>query len=95
MSARRRWLVCYDIADQRRLRRVARACSGYGERLQFSVFACPLDRAMLARLQGELIPLINHAEDQILFALLDSGEPSAMMLTIGRPAPERERLTII
>lgn len=95
MSARRRWLVCYDIADPQRLRRVARVCSAYGERWQLSVFACSLDRALLARLQAELLPVMNQAEDQVLFALLDSGDPSDTMFTIGRPPPRRERVTIV
>jgi CRISPR-associated protein Cas2 len=88
-------LVCYDIADPKRLRQVARTCSEFGERLQLSVFACPLDRALLARLKAELLPLIKHDEDQILFARLDSGDPNEQVETIGIPAPERERVTIV
>ncbi|MDR0535374.1 MAG: CRISPR-associated endonuclease Cas2, partial [Puniceicoccales bacterium] len=36
-SPRRRYLVCYDIANPKRLRRVARLLEGFGTRLQYSV----------------------------------------------------------
>ena len=32
------WLVCYDVHDPKRMRKVAKLCEGYGERLQYSVF---------------------------------------------------------
>ncbi len=50
--ARIRYLVSYDICDPKRLRRVARALEGFGVRLQYSVFECPLDDMRLAMLQG-------------------------------------------
>lgn len=51
----RKWhLVAYDVRDERRLRRVARILSGYGERLQYSVFRCRLNSVELERLLWEL-----------------------------------------
>ena len=35
--ARRRYLVAYDIREDRRLRNVASCMEGYGERIQYSV----------------------------------------------------------
>lgn len=43
MSARIRYLVSYDICQPKRLRQVARVLEGFGVRLQYSVFECPLD----------------------------------------------------
>jgi CRISPR-associated protein Cas2 len=40
--ARRRYLVAYDIRDDRRLRQIASCMEGYGERIQYSVFVCDL-----------------------------------------------------
>lgn len=55
---RRFYLVCYDIADRRRLARVARLMEGYGERVQESVFECLLDegrfRALIREVEREL-----------------------------------------
>ena len=65
-------LVTYDIAtltkaDQRRLRKVARACEGYGVRVQKSVFECRLSDVQLARLRVELGDIIDHARDSVVF----------------------------
>ena len=58
-------LVAYDVntvsaAGRRRLRRVARACLDYGQRVQNSVFECEVDpsqwTALRARLIGEIAP---------------------------------------
>ena len=43
-------LVTYDIADPRRLRRVAKVSEGFGRRVQKSVFECELDERGLNRL---------------------------------------------
>ena len=42
MNDERLYIVTYDIADQRRWRRVFKAMQGYGEWLQLSVFQCRL-----------------------------------------------------
>jgi CRISPR-associated protein Cas2 len=47
-------LVCYDVCDSRRLRRVAKLLEGYGQRVQESVFECHLDVACLSRMRDEL-----------------------------------------
>ena len=61
-----RYLVSYDICDPKRLRRVARTMEGFGVRLQYSVFECPLDSLRLEKLKAELHPLLNHDEDQVI-----------------------------
>ena len=45
--SRLRYLVSYDICDPKRLRKVARSLEGFGVRLQYSVFECPLDEMRL------------------------------------------------
>ena len=39
---RHRFLVCYDVADPRRLARTYRKMNGFGEPAQYSVFICDL-----------------------------------------------------
>jgi CRISPR-associated protein Cas2 len=63
MNDRRFWVICYDIADKRRLRRVARAMERYGMRAQKSVFECWLNNAQLAVLKQEVQKLLNTKED--------------------------------
>lgn len=68
--SRIRYLVSYDISNPKRLRRVARTMEGFGSRLQYSVFECPLDDMRLALLKAELQPLLKHDEDQVFFVSL-------------------------
>lgn len=65
-------LVTYDVntetpAGRRRLRRVARACLDYGQRVQFSVFECEVDPAQWAMLRARLIGEIDPARDSLRF----------------------------
>ena len=76
--SRIRYLVSYDISDPKRLRKVARSLEGFGVRLQYSVFECPLDDMRLAKLKAELQDLVNHDEDQVLFVALGSAERTAL-----------------
>jgi CRISPR-associated protein Cas2 len=65
-------LITYDVstitpADRRRLRRVARACLDYGQRVQNSVFECEVDPAQWVALRARLIAEILPAEDSLRF----------------------------
>ena len=95
--ARRRYIVSYDIADPRRLRKVARIVEGFGTRIQYSVFECPLDNLRLEKLKARLKDALNRDADQILF--IDLGETAAStglrIESIGLPYLVRSRLTIV
>jgi CRISPR-associated protein Cas2 len=69
-------LVSYDVANsnngQRRLRRVAKACLDYGQRVQYSVFECNIDPAQWAKLKQRLIDEIDPATDSLRFYFLGS-----------------------
>lgn len=65
-------LITYDVstttpAGRRRLRRVARACLDYGQRVQNSVFECEVDPAQWVTLRGRLVAEIFPAEDSLRF----------------------------
>jgi len=70
-------LVSYDVATssdggQRRLRRIAKTCLDYGQRVQFSVFECIVDPAQWTVLRKRLIDEIDPTEDSLRFYLLGS-----------------------
>lgn len=70
-------VVSYDVANvdgagARRLRRVARACLDYGQRVQYSVFECIVDPAQWALLRQRLIDEIDLKEDSLRFYYLGS-----------------------
>jgi CRISPR-associated protein Cas2 len=78
------WLICYDIADPTRLRRVACACEDYGTRKQLSVFLMRLAPVQLEKLRGRLLEIIHHSEDQVLIVPL-CGKCVGGIQTLGRP----------
>ncbi len=65
-------LVTYDVstldqAGRRRLRRVAKACQDFGQRVQYSVFECEVDPAQWANLRQRLINEIDNGTDSLRF----------------------------
>jgi CRISPR-associated protein Cas2 len=70
-------LVSYDVATttakgKRRLRRVAKACLDFGQRVQNSVFECEVDPAAWTRLKLRLLDEIDETEDSLRFYFLGS-----------------------
>jgi CRISPR-associated protein Cas2 len=61
------YLVCYDISDPKRLRKVATICEDFGRRYQFSVFICRLSATDFVRLRTRLYDAIELSKDQVLF----------------------------
>ncbi|MFH1155292.1 MAG: CRISPR-associated endonuclease Cas2 [Pseudomonadota bacterium] len=69
-------LISYDVAiehnGQKRLRRVAKACQNYGQRVQYSVFECIVNPAQWALLRQKLIDEIEPEFDSLRFYFLGS-----------------------
>jgi len=68
-------LITYDVntetsAGRKRLRKVAKVCVNYGQRVQNSVFECIADAAQLLMIKDKLINLIDPSEDSLRFYVL-------------------------
>lgn len=59
-----------DVAGKKRLRRVAKECVNYGQRVQNSVFECILDASQLLLLKSRLVSMIDNKEDSLRFYYL-------------------------
>lgn len=68
--ARSRYLIAYDIREPGRLRRVCKLMEAHGERLQYSVFICDLDRSELVHLRREAESRMNLAADSVVIVNL-------------------------
>lgn len=81
------YIVSYDIANEKRLKRVFKAMRDYGDHLQFSVFECQFTPSDLARCRQELSDLIHHDEDQVLFICLgpSEGRGDRVITALGKP----------
>jgi CRISPR-associated protein Cas2 len=84
---RNTYLICYDIADDKRRDRAFRVCKNHGMHLQFSVFECDLNGSELAGLQRELGDVISMDEDQVLFVSLGpaEGRGERVIASLGKP----------
>lgn len=79
------YIVTYDIADPKRLRRVFRLLRGYGEWVQLSVFQCRLTPVRRIRLESELKSEIFRDEDHVLiFRLGPAGRSEQNVSSLGR-----------
>jgi CRISPR-associated protein Cas2 len=58
-------LLCYDIREPRRLRRVYRRARRVGLPLQYSVFYLELNKTRLDRLLAEISDVIDHSVDDV------------------------------
>lgn len=88
-------LVTYDVntrdaEGRRRLRRVAKACQDYGQRVQNSVFECEVDPALWARLRAGLIAEIDASKDSLRFYRLGASGKRRVEHVGAKPAPDLE-----
>lgn len=81
-------LVTYDVdtvseKGQKRLRRVARVCQDYGQRVQNSVFECEVTEAQYATLKERLRTEMDEKFDSIRFYHLNRNKMHSIE-TLGR-----------
>lgn len=68
-------LVSYDVstvdaADRKRLRKVAKECVNYGQRVQNSVFEVDVDYGTFLKLKDRLMKIIDEEQDSLRFYYL-------------------------
>jgi len=95
--SRHRFLLTYDIADDRRRAKVHRALLDVGDWVQYSVFIADLSERELIQARVKLRERINHDADQVLFIDLGPAEvdPLDRISALGRPYRIAERAHIV
>lgn len=88
-------LVSYDVKTEdaegrRRLRRIAKACQDFGQRVQFSVFECIVDPAQWTKLRARLLKEMKAEEDSLRFYFLGSNWQSRVEHVGAKPALDLE-----
>lgn len=81
--ARRRYLVAYDIRDDRRLRGIAGCMEGYGTRIQYSVFVCDLSAQEKILMRGDIEALMKASEDSVMVIDLGYATDTSRFLFLG------------
>lgn len=93
-------VVTYDVATttptgRRRLRRVAKICEGYGQRVQYSVFEVVCSQTDLAELIKKLDDVIEPAEDSLrIYSVFPADGGAAIHRGILRALPHDEAWTL-
>lgn len=90
------YLVCYDISDPRRWRRIFKTMKGYGVWMQLSVFQCRLNRQNLLRMTDTLTEAMNANEDHVM--IIDVGPAESITIRVesfGKPFRPIARRTVI
>jgi CRISPR-associated protein Cas2 len=84
---RNTYLVCYDICDDKRLRRVHKTMRDFGDHLQYSIFECQFTPTDLAKCRHTLSEIIHHGDDQVLFVDLGpaEGRGDRVIASLGQP----------
>ena len=59
------YVICYDIANQKRRNELAKCLDGFGDRVQYSVFEAVLDRPLFDKLFDSVIEIIDVDEDRV------------------------------
>jgi CRISPR-associated protein Cas2 len=92
----RKWVIIYDIADDRRLVKVAKLMENYGVRVQKSVFEAVADLPTIQKLRSEVLAIINPEEDSVIyFDICSSDWQKQMKFGPTEPAVEIEDYDII
>ena len=86
-------LVCYDIADPKRLRQVFDICRAFGSHLQYSTFCATLTPMSRAELIAQLTAVMHQRDDRILLIKLgpEGTETASRFTALGRqtiPCPD-------
>ena len=94
---RNRYVVSYDIVDDRRRDRVFKLLRGWGDHLQYSVFQCDVSPRERHELIAQLVELIHLTEDKVLLADLGpvTGRGRRSITAIGRPHTFPERHAVV
>ena len=90
------YLVCYDIAEPKRWRKVYKTMKGYGEWMQLSVFQCRLNKVNLLRMTDTLTGLMDAGEDSLM--VIDIGPAESVSLKVesfGRPFQPIEHRAVV
>lgn len=93
-------LVSYDVKTSddggaKRLRRVARVCQNYGQRVQYSIFECIVDPGQWVCLRQDLLDEIDENVDSLRFYFLGSNWKHKVEHVGAKESVDQEGLLLI
>ena len=94
---RNRYIVAYDVSDSKRLRRIFRKMNGFGDALQYSLFACDLSSKERVLMEEALTEIIDLKEDRVIIVDIGSveGRGVGVVRTLGRQTKPKQREALV
>jgi CRISPR-associated protein Cas2 len=76
-----RFIVCYDVSDDRRRQHLVDVLLDYGQRVEESVFECSLDAPLAARMIEGVRAVVDTGEDKVLvYGLCENCAEKALVI---------------
>ena len=88
------YVVSYDIPDAKRRTRLAKTLKDYGDRVQYSVFECILDRDLLEDMVARIGPIVSKKKDRVRIYALCKNCKQATKIICGTKLAEDEDVYI-
>lgn len=93
-------VVSYDVCTEdragiRRLRRIAKVCKDFGQRVQFSVFECVVDPAQWTLMKQQLLEIMDDEKDSLRFYFMGANWKNRVEHVGAKEAVDVEGLLIV
>ena len=94
---RNRYIVAYDVSDGKRLRRIFKKMHGFGDALQYSVFACDLSSKERVIMEEALTEIMDLKEDRVIIIDIGpaEGRGESAVRTLGRQTKPKQREALV
>jgi CRISPR-associated protein Cas2 len=94
---RNRFIVAYDISNDKRLRQMHRTLLGFGDPLQYSIFRCDLSPTERVLLVAAVTDVMNQRDDRVMIADLGPAKGRAQNVVewFGRRPGVTERRVVV
>ena len=94
---RNRYIVAYDVSDGKRLRKIYKKMHGFGDALQYSVFACDLSSKERVIMEEALTEIMDLKEDRVIIIDIGpaEGRGESVVRTLGRQTKPKQREALV
>lgn len=90
------FVICYDVADDRRRRRLEKTLRDFAHRVQYSVFEGEMDERRFQKMKRRAERVIDHEEDSLRFYRLCGKCRSAVEISgLGPPVEDDDQLLVL
>jgi len=88
-------VVSYDVVDDRRRNKIARALKSFGDRVQFSVFECNLEKEEFQRMAKRLKKLMDEKTDSVrLYRICESCKSRISIMGLGEVSEDPDIVVV-